>query len=79
MIEPPSDELLRSEQRKREAHWDPAERWRVIQEMITWADAQTTVRRNTPARCLELQRAKDRAPAAITGERVLAADRLRPK
>ena len=51
MIEPPNDELLRSEQRQREAHWDPAERWRVIQEMIAWADAQATVRRNTSARC----------------------------
>jgi hypothetical protein len=64
MIEPPNDELLREEERKRERHWDPAARWRVIQEMIAWADAQATVRRNTPARCLELQRAKDRAVAA---------------
>ena len=60
MIDPPNDELLRSEERKRQAHWDPAERWRVIQAMIAWADAQATVRRNTPARCLELQREKER-------------------
>ena len=59
MIDPPNDELLRSEERKREAHWDPGERWRVIQEMIAWADAQATVRRNTPSRCLALQRAKE--------------------
>jgi hypothetical protein len=58
MIEPPSDDLERREELKREAHWDPAERWRVIQEMIVWAESQATVRRNTPARCLELQRAK---------------------
>ena len=58
MIEPPDNELKRFEERKREAHWDPAERWRIIQEMIAWADSQATVRRNTRERCLELQRAK---------------------
>jgi hypothetical protein len=58
MVEPPSDDLKRREELKREAHWEPAERWRVIQEMIVWAESQATVRRNTPARCLELQRAK---------------------
>jgi hypothetical protein len=52
------DELKRHEEQKREAHWDPAERWRVLQATITWADAQATVRRNTPQRCLELQAAK---------------------
>jgi hypothetical protein len=57
-IEPPHDDLKRREESKREAHWDPVERWRVIQEMIVWAESQATVRRNTPARCLELQRAK---------------------
>ena len=58
MIPPPDNELKQSEERKREAHWDPAERWRVIQEMIAWADSQATVGRNTRERCLELQRAK---------------------
>ena len=58
MIDPPDSELMRSEEQKREAHWDPVERWRVIQEMIIWAESQATVRRNTPARCLELQRTK---------------------
>ncbi len=52
----------RLEEEKREAQWDPAERWRIIQEMIVWADAQATVRRNTPKRCLELQREKDSRP-----------------
>lgn len=61
MIDPPDNDLKLAEERKREAHWDPVERWRVIQEMIAWADSQATVRRNTPKRCLELQRAKDRA------------------
>lgn len=52
------DDLKRLEEQKREAHWDPAERWRVLQETITWAESQATVRRNTPQRCLELQKAK---------------------
>ncbi len=51
-------ELLRREEQKREAHWDPAERWQVLLETIRWAEANATVRRNTPARCLELQRAR---------------------
>jgi hypothetical protein len=51
-------DLKRREEAKREAAWDPAERWRVLQETITWAESQATVRRNTPARCLELERAK---------------------
>jgi hypothetical protein len=58
MIDPPNSELMQREEQKREAHWDPAERWRVIQEMIVWAESQARGRRNTPARCLELQRAK---------------------
>ena len=52
------DDLKRLEERKREAHWDPADRWRVLQETITWAESQAAVARNTPQRCLELQRAK---------------------
>ena len=51
-------DLIHREEQKREAAWDAAERWRVIQETITWAEAQATVRRNTPAECLRLQRAK---------------------
>lgn len=52
------DDLKRSEELKREANWDRAERWRVLQATITWAESQATVRRNTPERCLELQAAK---------------------
>jgi hypothetical protein len=52
------DELKRHEEQKREAQWDPAERWRVLQATITWAESQATVRRNTPQRRLELQAAK---------------------
>jgi hypothetical protein len=58
-VNPPLDnDLKQNEERKREARWDPAQRWLVIQEMIAWADSQATGGRNTPARCLELQRAK---------------------
>jgi hypothetical protein len=58
MAEDSPDDLKRREEQKRDAHWDAAERWHVLQETITWAEAQATVRRNTPARCLELERAK---------------------
>jgi hypothetical protein len=51
-------ELKQYEERKREAHWDPVERWRVIQTMIAWAEQQSTVQRNTRQRCLELQKKK---------------------
>jgi hypothetical protein len=55
------DDLKRREEQKREAHWDPAERWQAIQQMITWAESLPSVRRNTPEKCLELQRAKLKA------------------
>jgi hypothetical protein len=60
MNTPPDADLKRYEEEKRERHWDPAVRWRVIQEMIAWADSQATGGRNTRQRCLELQREKDR-------------------
>jgi hypothetical protein len=49
-------ELIKAEEAKRDRHMDPAERWQLIQETITWAE--TFVRRNTREKCLELQRAK---------------------
>lgn len=57
-ISPPPDDLHTAENRKREANWSAAERWRVLQQTITWAESQPTVHRNTPEKCLELQRAK---------------------
>ena len=54
----PDDDLKHREEAKRDAQWDALQRWRVIQDTITWAEAQATVRRNTPQRCLEIQRAK---------------------
>lgn len=54
----PWDELIRLEEQKRDAAWDPVQRWKAIQAAITWAESQATVRRNTPKRCIELERAK---------------------
>ena len=58
MSDQSDDDLKRREEEKREAAWDAAERWRILQETITWAEAQASVRRNTPAECLRIQRAK---------------------
>ena len=52
------EKLKRDEEAKRERAWNPAERWRVLQETITWAESQPNVRRNTPAACVREQRAK---------------------
>jgi hypothetical protein len=49
-------ELLQSEEAKRIRMWDPVERWRMIQEMIDWADAQKPVPRNSKEGCLAAQR-----------------------
>jgi hypothetical protein len=58
MTEPAVDDLKPLEERRREAAWDPAQRWRILQQTITWAECQVTVRRNTPQVCLQLQKAK---------------------
>jgi len=58
-MDPMTDEHLKAaEERKREAAWSAAERWRVLQETIVWAESQATVRRNTPDECIRLQNAK---------------------
>lgn len=49
-------ELKEAEEAKRERNWDPTARWKVMQDIITWAEQQATVRRNTPADCLAKQR-----------------------
>lgn len=48
--------LVASEQARREAAWPPLDRWLALQRTIGWAAAQRTVRRNTPAACLERER-----------------------
>jgi hypothetical protein len=55
-------ETKRDEEAKRDRHWDAAERWRAIQDTITWAENQATVRRNTPKRCLDEQSRKLDSP-----------------
>lgn len=53
--------IKQREEQKRERMWNPVERWRVIQETITWAEAQATVQRNRPANRLREQAAKLRS------------------
>jgi hypothetical protein len=54
-----SDERQKEvEEARRERNWDPALRWRVLQETIAWAEAQATVRRNTRQSRLAEQREK---------------------
>jgi hypothetical protein len=69
MTNPTSDDFARREEAKRDANWSPAERWQVLQETITWAEAQLKVPRNTPARCLELQVKKLASAIADAGEK----------
>ena len=52
------------EEERRERHWDPRRRWQVICETLTWAEAQTTVTRNTMHACLAKQRKFNDAIAA---------------
>ncbi len=44
-----SDLLKEEEEARRDRHWDALRRWQLIQETITWAEAQATVQRNTRA------------------------------
>lgn len=56
--------LKEREEEKRDRHWDPAERWRVIQETITWAESQAAVKRSSPANRLREQALKRAAHRA---------------
>jgi len=49
-------ELVAQEQGRRERVWSPADRWRVLQDTIRWAELQPTARRNTPRACLARER-----------------------
>ncbi len=51
-----NDSLQQREETKRERQWNPLQRWRALQTTIAWAEAQTAVRRNTPAACLRIER-----------------------
>ena len=48
-------DLKQAEEPKCERNWNEAERWRVIQNTISWVDSQSTGGRNTRKRCLEEQ------------------------
>ncbi len=39
--------LKEKEEAKRDSHWDPLTKWNLLQETIAWAEAQSTVKRNT--------------------------------
>lgn len=47
---------LRRETAKRDRCWAARERWRVLQETITWAEAQQNPPRNSVQSCLARQR-----------------------
>jgi hypothetical protein len=44
------------EELKRDRAWPLADRWRVVQETIAWADAQQHPPRNSAAACVEHQK-----------------------
>ena len=46
------------EESKREKAFDPVERWKAIQETITWAEAQQNPPRNSKEKCLDLEKQK---------------------
>lgn len=48
-------ELKRREEAKRDSVWDARERWRVLQETISWAEAQIHPPRNSPQVCIRLE------------------------
>ncbi len=50
--------IKRREEEKRDRCWDPLQRWRVVQDTITWAERQLTEPRNDPAHQLAAQRKK---------------------
>lgn len=54
-IDDSSDETMMAEERKRDRNWDPAERWRAIQDTIAWADLQLQYPRNSTYACLQAQ------------------------
>ena len=66
-MNPDIGEIKRREEAKRDAVLGPAERWRLLMQAITWVESQPQVRRNTPVRCLQLERAKLAAPPTGDG------------
>ncbi len=50
----------RAEAARRDRWWNPAQRWRALQEFLDWADAQQPVSRNAPAQRLREEALKRR-------------------
>jgi len=50
--------LKQQEELKRERQWDSLARRRVLQDTLTWAEAQVAVQHNTPAERLKEQARK---------------------
>jgi hypothetical protein len=59
-----ADARKAAEEARRDRHWDPLRRWQAVQDTITWAEQQRTVRRNTRASCLARQARLNRAGPA---------------
>ena len=59
------NDLKRREELKRERNWNAQMRWKVLQDTLTWADAQANVQHNTPTRRLEEQARKIRKNACV--------------
>lgn len=53
-----TDDLKQAEEAKRDRNWDAHQRWKALQDTITWAEAQATVRRNSREACLREQAKK---------------------
>jgi len=51
------NDLAQREAAKRERCYDQRQRWRILQEMITWIDARQPVPRNSRQSCLARQAA----------------------
>jgi hypothetical protein len=56
-----NDPLIAFEEQKRDACWDPVERWKVLQQVISWIDSQQPIPRNSPRGCLQHQQEHLRA------------------
>ena len=50
-----NSKLKQAEEQKRDACWEPGERWRVLQATIAWVDSQQKVPRNSPTGCLKAE------------------------
>jgi len=59
------DQLKQSEERKRDAAYNPAQRWLHIQQTITWAEANLPphLRRNRPRTAPSTLQPQNRKPA----------------